>query len=138
MYHRLNVYGNELSGQLPSELGRLTRLLSLDLSENQFAGSLPTELALVTNLAILAIHQTAGKLQGQIPAFDVFPNMKELNLESNMFEGQIPDNFLAGVGDKTKEIIVSLGYNQLTGSIPTTLTEFDALNLKLEGNQIST
>jgi LRR receptor-like serine/threonine-protein kinase FLS2 len=131
------MYGNSLSGQIPTELGRLTRLLSLDLSENKFAGTLPTELDLMTHLAIFSIHQTSGGLVGPLPAFDAYPKLKELNLESNSFEGQIPDNFLAGIEDKTEFITVTLGFNQLTGSIPTTLDEFSVLNLRLEGNQIT-
>jgi hypothetical protein len=91
----------------------------------------------MTHLAIFAIHQTSGGLSGPLPAFDAYPKLKELNLESNSFEGQIPDNFLGGIEDKTGAITVALGFNKLTGSIPTTLDDLNVLNLKLEGNQIT-
>jgi hypothetical protein len=125
-----------LSGNLPTFLGELTDLHSLDLSENQFEGSLPTELALLTSLFEFNLHQTKGNLGGQLPAFDTFPLLSQLNLESNHFEGSIPDNFLA-MSDKTKEILVALGFNKLTGDIPSSLIDFAQLTLELEGNSIT-
>lgn len=37
------MYGNKLSGTIPSELGRLTRLKWLRLEDNNLTGSMPTE-----------------------------------------------------------------------------------------------
>jgi LRR receptor-like serine/threonine-protein kinase ERECTA len=125
-----------LTGFLPTELGQLTLLHSLDLSENKFGGTLPTELNALSSLTTFAIHQTKGRITGNLPAFDVFPNLKLLNLASNGFKGSIPDTFLAGIAEKGSDIIVELGMNQLTGTIPKSLNVFDRLDISLEGNLI--
>ena len=44
----LNV--NQLSGEMPPELGRLYNLVALDLSENQLSGEIPPELGQLSNL----------------------------------------------------------------------------------------
>ncbi len=134
---RLNVYGNSLSGSLPSEIGALTQLHTLDLSENKFSGTLPAEFSSLVSLSMFAVHQTDGKLGGSLPAFDSFPNLRGLFLGSNNFEGQIPESFLEGVEDKSVEITISLASNNLTGTIPESLDEFDKLILDLENNQIT-
>jgi hypothetical protein len=131
------VYGNFLTGYLPTELGALVFLASLDLSENGFHGTLPTELMLLTGLTSLVIHQTNGELEGKLPAFDNFTQLVELNLASNRFNGIIPDGFLAAVSDKSAVITISLENNNLTGTIPESLGNFDRLFLELEGNLIS-
>jgi hypothetical protein len=122
---------------LPTELGKLTVLHGLDLSENTFRGALPTELRLLTKLSTFAIHQSSGGLGGPLPAFDAFPDLRELSLESNAFEGTIPSNFLAGVADKTALISVFLGFNQLVGDLPESLVDFQRLVLDLKGNFIT-
>ncbi len=135
----LNIYGNDLSGNLPSEVGALTRLRSLDLSENEFTGSIPTEISALVELEVFAIHQRDGvaNIGGPLPAFHAFPRLREVNLEYNALTGSIPSNFLARVADKSSEITISLGFNQLEGAIPGSLNAFDKVNLKLEGNKIT-
>ncbi|KAL3925499.1 MAG: hypothetical protein SGILL_000366 [Bacillariaceae sp.] len=133
----LNIYGNALSGKLPSEIGALARLRALDLSENRFTGTLPNEIAKLTNITNFALHQTKGSLGGPLPAFDTLPLLKGLYLQSNGFTGQIAENFIGGINDKTSEIVISLSSNQLTGSIPPSLVKFDNLILDLENNGIT-
>ena len=41
---------NEFVGSIPTEVGLLTNILYLDLSENKFEGSIPSELGLLTRL----------------------------------------------------------------------------------------
>jgi Leucine-rich repeat (LRR) protein len=131
------MYGNAFSGPIPSEIGALTALHTLDLSENKFSGTLPAELSRLRNLSMFAVHQTDGKLGGPLPAFDTFPYLKGLFLASNKFEGQIPQSFLKGIIDKSVEMTISLASNNLTGTLPESLNEFDKLILDLENNQIT-
>jgi len=134
---RLDLFNNDLTGILPSELGRLTNVRLVDLAENAFSGELPTEMAAMTSLHKLHVHQANGTLKGKLPAFDTFPNLVELLLDSNSFSGSIPTNFLAGVDDKTQPIFIDLSNNALVGIIPSDLEDFTNLTLRLEGNMIS-
>lgn len=135
----LNIYGNNLRGQIPLEIGALTRLRSMDLSENQFTGTIPSQISTLVDLEIFAIHQREGvsNIGGPLPAFDDFPRLKEVNLEYNALTGSIPHNFLARIADKSNEISISLGFNQIQGAIPGALNAFDKLILNLEGNRIT-
>lgn len=46
----VNLNGNELWGPLPTELGALSKLDILDLSYNEFSGIIPTETGMLSNL----------------------------------------------------------------------------------------
>lgn len=133
----LNMYGNLLSGQLPLELNLLTQLSTLDLSENQFSGYFP-DMASLSKLETFIIHQSEGvrNVGGPLPPFDTFPLLREVNMEFNALTGSIPESFLAGITNRSSDITISLGYNQLEGDIPELLGRFEKLNLGLEGNKI--
>ena len=61
----LSLYDNELSGEIPSELGRLTNLRALRLDGNELSGEIPPELGSLTNLEELYL---GNELRGCIPA----------------------------------------------------------------------
>jgi Leucine-rich repeat (LRR) protein len=109
----------------------------LDLAENKFVGGIPTELSLLTHLHKLHLHQSSGAdLNGTLPAFDNFPDLVELALDSNSFSGTIPSNFMAGVSNKSQPILMDLRNNEIVGSIPSELKNFGNLTIYLEGNKI--
>ena len=80
---------------------------------------------------------TGAGLTGPLPVLDGFPRISELYLQHNSFTGTIANNFLQGVYDKNAKIIVDLGFNDIDGSIPKKLSNFNNLNLMLVGNEIS-
>ena len=47
------LYSNNISGQIPSDLGNLTSLVSLDLYLNSFTGPIPDSLGKLTKLRFL-------------------------------------------------------------------------------------
>ncbi|KAI8538026.1 hypothetical protein RHMOL_Rhmol09G0068700 [Rhododendron molle] len=71
----MNLSHNSLSGHLPSLLGNIAVLESLDLSSNQLTGKIPGELTRLTFLAVLNFSK--NHLVGPIPhgnQFDTFQN----------------------------------------------------------------
>ena len=62
----LALRDNELSGEIPPELGSLTNLNELDLSSNELTGEIPQELGSLTNLKVFNLG--ANQLTGEIPA----------------------------------------------------------------------
>ena len=51
----LDLYGNSLTGEIPSEIGNLTNLTYLQLRSNQLTGSIPPEIGNLTNLTYLSL-----------------------------------------------------------------------------------
>ena len=58
----LNLSDNELSGTIPPELGKLTNLEELYLWDNGLSGTIPSELGKLTNLKVSGTMSELGKL----------------------------------------------------------------------------
>mmetsp|Transcript_25046 Transcript_25046/g.51353 ORF Transcript_25046/g.51353 Transcript_25046/m.51353 type:complete len:111 (-) Transcript_25046:117-449(-) len=56
---------NDLSGQLPTELGKMEKLEYLYLEENDFESQIPTELGELTKLKLIHLH--GNDLTGVMP-----------------------------------------------------------------------
>ena len=86
---QLSLHGNELSGEIPAELGDLTNLQQLSLSRNTLSGEIPAELGDLTNLQQLSLDQ--NQLSGEIPAeLGDLTNLQRLYLWRNQLTGTIP------------------------------------------------
>ena len=80
---------NELSGEIPAELGNLTQLKELFLFGNKLSGEIPAELGRLTNLTELSLSY--NEFSGEIPPeLGKLTNLTELNLDNNEFSGEIP------------------------------------------------
>ena len=102
---RLYLSSNDLTGEIPEELGALTNLDRLVLSFNQLTGAIPVELAGLTNLEWLLLG--GNELSGNIPAtIGSLVNLQYLYIYSNELTGEIPLSWAAsptlnGYGSKT-------------------------------------
>ena len=61
----LQLSGNDLSGQIPPDLGNLEELQVLSISGNQLTGMLPPELGKLVNLQYLSLDH--NRLSGELP-----------------------------------------------------------------------
>ena len=98
--------GNQLTGEIPPELGNLTSLYALYLDQNQLTGEIPEELG---NLAVL----------------------EDLFLYNNQLTGSIPPE--VGSLEELRQLWVT--NNQFTGVLPGELADLEELHtLRLSGN----
>ena len=122
---RLWLAGNQLTGEIPAELGSLTNLEGLSLNDNQLTGEIPAELGSLTNLEELFLNN--NQLTGEIPAeLGGLSNLTRLWLQGNQLTGEIP----AELGDLTSLTVLYLHNNQLTGEIPAELGSLTHLDLQ--------
>ena len=112
----LNLRENNLTGDIPSGLGRLVRLERLDLQGNHLTGSIPGELSNLTSLqrVDLDYNQLTGALQSWLGNLG---NLEALDLNDNLLTGEIP----AALGNLAKLELIQLRGNALTGCIPAAL-----------------
>ena len=124
---------NELTGQIPSELGSLSNLQELRLYSNQLTGPIPASLGGLTNLERLSLSQ--NQLTGPIPSeLGSLVNLQELSLSQNQLSGAIPTE----LGSLSKLEVLYLWGNQLTGPIPASLGGLANLEqLDLSQNQLT-
>ncbi|MCE2435216.1 MAG: hypothetical protein J4F29_20195 [Candidatus Latescibacteria bacterium] len=118
----LRLHNNQLSGEIPAELGQLARLKHLWLHENQLSGQIPEALGKLTNLEELGLHNNA--LLGGIPEIlGELTNLETLILWENQLSGQIPE----ALGKLGKLKGLGLSNNQLSGPIPVALKQLTNL-----------
>ena len=129
----LELAGNQLSGEIPPELGSLANLEWLWLSGNQLNGEIPPELGSLANLVVLWLHE--NQLSGEIPPeLGSLANLAELILYGNQLIGEIPPE----LGSLANLVRLYLHENQLSGEIPPELGSLANLeSLVLYGNELS-
>ncbi|MDE2728366.1 MAG: Ig-like domain-containing protein [Gemmatimonadota bacterium] len=124
---------NNLDGEIPPEIGRLTALESLSLLENNLHGPIPTELLQLEKLRTLSLH--SNDLSGPLsPEIGQMESLVNLDLGSNELSGSIPPELgrLEGLGN------LSLRGNRLSGPIPPELGRLTGLgSLFLDSNRLS-
>ena len=129
----LNLAYNQLSGTIPVEICRLSRLGYLALQKNQLSGLLPDSLNNLKSLGIFLLY--GNKLSGNIPTnLCQLPNLINIRLDQNLLTGTIPDSigFLRTLDN------LSLDFNQLTGSIPPSVGQLTrATTLTLSNNKLT-
>ncbi|GMI64118.1 MDIS1-INTERACTING RECEPTOR LIKE KINASE2 [Hibiscus trionum] len=133
---QLRLSNCDLSGELPPSLGNLTHLEVLEITGNvNINGSIPPQLGKLEKLVTLGVSQCG--IVGPIPsALGQLTNLQYLSLSDNRINGSIPPE----IGLLSNLVYLFLANNMLVGSIPNTLynlTNLEMLGLgsnKLEGN----
>ena len=128
----LSLWGNQLSGEIPVELGDLANLVDLYLYENGLSGEIPEELGDLTSLQRLYLHE--NELSGKIPVeLGDLANLQRLYLSQNQLSGEIP----VELGDLANLQQLWLNGNTLSGEIPVELGDLTSLQyLYLDGNEL--
>ena len=125
--------GNQLSGEIPPELGNLANLTSLYIQETQLSGGIPPELGNLANLEFLWLE--GNELSGEIPPeLGNLANLEFLGLGGNQLSGEIPPE----LGNLANLTSLYIQQTQLSGGIPPELGNLANLkHLHLIWNQLS-
>jgi uncharacterized protein YjbI with pentapeptide repeats len=112
----LEIGNNYITGSIPSQIGQ-TNLHSLHLYMNNLTGNLPSSIGNLQNLEMLFLQN--NQLSGAIlPSIVTIPKLW-LNLNHNLLSGTIPPFH------ETDLQMFQVGFNQLSGTIPITLTSLN-------------
>ncbi|KAL5742865.1 hypothetical protein ACOSP7_029597 [Xanthoceras sorbifolium] len=88
----IHLSSKNLTGNIPSDLTKLSKLVELWLDGNSLTGSMP-DFSGCPDLKI--IHLENNQLTGELPSSLVnLPNLRELHLQNNMLSGTVPSGLL--------------------------------------------
>nr|XP_043618855.1 leucine-rich repeat receptor-like serine/threonine-protein kinase BAM3 [Erigeron canadensis] len=156
----LGLWSNNFTGVIPENLGRNKNLRELDLSSNKLTGTIPSDLCASNQLRILillknflfgSIPEDLGScsslvrvrlgenyLNGSIPDGMIYmPELNLLELQNNYLSGNISDNRNPS-SRPVKLTQLNLSNNQLSGSLPSSISNFSSLQILLvAGNRFS-
>lgn len=114
---QLNLGSNELSGQLPNDLGILTELRSLYLWNNGLSGPLPNVFSSLSHL--INIDVSINHLEGPLPeSLSDLDKLESLFIRDNRLSGTIPQSFIGLTKLKT------FNYSNNPGLCPQETPEF--------------
>ncbi|KAH7691824.1 Non-specific serine/threonine protein kinase protein [Dioscorea alata] len=131
----LDLFGKNLRSIIPSELGNLTRLKTLWLSQNQISGSIPTSFAKLRDMNLLTISKNFNRLSGSIP--NEIGNLVSLT-SFDITDNQIIGLILPSLGSLKSLIGLALTHNYLFGKVPDEFSNLTNLNnLQLVNNNLS-
>ncbi|CAN6237050.1 unnamed protein product [Urochloa humidicola] len=121
---------NNLTGEIPEDIGGLANIVLLNVSNNLFYGVIPS--ALGTLFAPSSLRMEVNKLQGPIPAsFERLLFLQYVNLSRNELNGTVPEFF----EHLPMLEILDLSYNNLEGPIPTGGFFQNSTAVILDGNK---
>jgi Leucine-rich repeat (LRR) protein len=88
----LDVYGDELFGTIPTEIGLLTEMTYFDVDDNFLTGTIPTELGKCSKLLDAELY--TNWFTGSIPTeIGSLTDMTYFDVEENYLTGPIPTEF---------------------------------------------
>ncbi|KAK9022809.1 hypothetical protein V6N11_003048 [Hibiscus sabdariffa] len=118
----ISVFGNRLSGSIPTYLGNITSLRYLDLEANQFSGKVPPEIGKLVNLRTLRL--SSNRLTGNLPVqLAELENLTDFRINDNNFNGSIP----AFIQNWKKLTRLEMQASGLAGPIPSSISALENL-----------
>ena len=129
----IHLYINNLTGEIPPELGLLDSLQFLGLFTNHLGGALPPELGDLAQLRFL--HLFSNELTGTIPReLGNLGNLEWLGLDDNQLDGPIPSE----LGNLSNLERLEISQNRLAAQIPPDLARLSKLEvLRVSGNRLT-
>lgn len=126
---KLLIPENNLTGELPIEIGGLNELIELSMGGNSFSGTIPTEIASLPKLFNLFLW--GNNLSGEIPT-ELANNTSigQISLEDNILSGSLPEGF----ANLPILEFLQLENNQLSGCYPESYTSICNIRCFFEGN----
>ena len=120
---------NNLTGELPDALAKLTHLERLDLRWNTIGGDIPESLSWL--LKAEEVLLSSNNLTGTIPeAMGSMPALTRLDLSYNRLTGEIP----AALGELNSLRSIGLQHNRLSGAIPQSMGNIGTLQRVIVNN----
>lgn len=155
----LDLSLNEISGTIPSEVGKLSNLTSLQLYSNVFTGLVPQSLWALTKLQVIILYQdkrlalptippaianmtdlthfSVARMNntGTIPSeLGLLTKLTTLELGANSFTSTLPE----ALGQLTNLVRLTVSHNSITGTVPTSILQWSNLNqLYLHNTKLS-
>ncbi|KAK4835636.1 hypothetical protein QYF36_012337 [Acer negundo] len=91
----IDLSNNELTGDIPIEIGNLQQIKAMNLSHNFLSGSIPESFSNLTNIESLDLSR--NKLSGRIPPqLTQLNSLGTFNVSFNNLSGPVPDNWQFG------------------------------------------
>ncbi|KAF8041612.1 hypothetical protein BT93_A0266 [Corymbia citriodora subsp. variegata] len=126
----LQLQDNFISGQIPTEIGRLTKLNYLSMYNNSLSGTIPPEVGNLTSMTHLDLSK--NQLYGEVP--ETISRLANLHFPDNSFTGELPPDLCSGFALQ----YLTVNGNNFTGPLPDCLKNCSGLRrVRLDSNQFT-
>ncbi|KAG7573389.1 Leucine-rich repeat [Arabidopsis suecica] len=119
----IDLSNNVINGEIPEWLWRLPRLGTMDTRNNSFNGFQGSPQVLI-NSSLRMLYLDSNNFEGALP--DLPLSIRSFSAELNSFEGEIP----LSICNRSSLVALVLAYNNLSGPIPQCLSNLAVMYLR--------
>ncbi|GKY98972.1 hypothetical protein MPSEU_000852900 [Mayamaea pseudoterrestris] len=121
----INLSQNSLSGPIPTALGLMTMLYTLQLNSNRLSGSIPTQLAGCTRLRFMDLANNP-LLEGTIPSqIQEMTSLVTWTMHNTSISGALPSQ----LAQLTSLSSLDLSETRISGTLPTEFAQLPQLRI---------